>query len=60
MSDGPAAIAALEKVKNTVGFSDVSFDQHIGKVSLVGAGMRYPGVSASSSAPWPTPASTWN
>jgi aspartate kinase len=57
-SDGPAAIAALEKVKhtalealegvrNTVGFSSVDFDQHIGKVSLVGAGMRsHPGVSA--------------
>src|SRR5437588_4346432 len=29
-SDGPAAIAALEKVKNTVGYTDVSFDQHIG------------------------------
>src|SRR4051794_20573884 len=46
-SDGPAAIAALENVKNTVGFTEVSFDQHIGKVSLVGAGMRsHPGVSA--------------
>src|SRR5689334_2444747 len=46
-SDGPAAVAALENVKNTVGFTDVSFDQHIGKVSLVGAGMRsHPGVSA--------------
>ena len=31
-SDGPTAIAALEKVKHTVGYSDVSFDQHIGKV----------------------------
>jgi aspartate kinase len=47
VSDGPAALAALERVKNTVGFTDVSFDQHIGKVSLVGAGMRsHPGVSA--------------
>ena len=46
-SDGPTAIAALEKVKHTVGYTDVSFDQHIGKVSLVGAGMRsHPGVSA--------------
>jgi aspartate kinase len=46
-SDGPAAIAALEKVKHTVGYTDVTFDQHIGKVSLVGAGMRsHPGVSA--------------
>jgi aspartate kinase len=47
VSDGPTALAALEKVKHTVGFSDVRFDQHIGKVSLVGAGMRsHPGVSA--------------
>jgi aspartate kinase len=46
-SDGPAALAALEKVKNTIGYADVTFDQHIGKVSLVGAGMRsHPGVSA--------------
>ncbi len=46
-SDGPAALAALEKVKNTIGYTDVTFDQHIGKVSLVGAGMRsHPGVSA--------------
>ena len=46
-SDGPTALAALEKVKHTVGFTDVVFDQHIGKVSLVGAGMRsHPGVSA--------------
>src|SRR4030095_12717873 len=46
VSDGPAAIAALEKVKNTVGFADVSFDQHLRKVSLVGAGLRsHPGVS---------------
>jgi aspartate kinase len=46
-SDGPTALDALEKVKNTVGYSDISFDQHIGKVSLVGAGMRsHPGVSA--------------
>jgi aspartate kinase len=46
-SDGPAALAALERVKHTVGYTGVTFDQHIGKVSLVGAGMRsHPGVSA--------------
>jgi aspartate kinase len=34
-------------VKHTVGYTDISFDQHIGKISLVGAGMRsHPGVSA--------------
>ncbi len=46
-SDGPTALAALEAVKDGVGFSGVEFDEHIGKVSLVGAGMRsHPGVSA--------------
>jgi aspartate kinase len=46
-SDGPTALEALEGVRSTVGFSSVDFDQHIGKVSLVGAGMRsHPGVSA--------------
>ena len=46
-SDGPTALEALEGVKHTVGFRSVDFDQHIGKVSLVGAGMRsHPGVSA--------------
>jgi aspartate kinase len=46
-SDGPAALAALEKIKARVGFERLLFDEHIGKVSLVGAGMRtHPGVSA--------------
>jgi hypothetical protein len=46
-SDGPRRIAAWSKVKHTVGYSDVRFDQHIGKVSLVGAGhAQPPGVSA--------------
>jgi len=46
-TDGPAALAALTKVKDTVGFSEVLYDDHVGKLSLVGAGMRsHPGVSA--------------
>jgi aspartate kinase len=46
-TDGPAALAALNKVSGAVGFSDVLYDDHIGKLSLVGAGMRsHPGVSA--------------
>jgi aspartate kinase len=45
--DGPAAMAALEKVKDRVGFERLVYDDHIGKVSLIGAGMRsHPGVSA--------------
>jgi len=45
-SDGAAAMAALEKVKNTIGFEGLRYDDHIGKVSLIGAGMKsHPGVS---------------
>jgi aspartate kinase len=46
-SDGATAIAALNKVASAVGFDEVLYDDHIGKLSLVGAGMRsHPGVSA--------------
>jgi aspartate kinase len=47
ISDGPAAMAALNKVQDKLGFKTLLFDDHIGKVSLVGAGMRsHPGVAA--------------
>ena len=40
-------MAALNKVQAKVGFERLLSDEHIGKVSLVGAGMRsHPGVSA--------------
>ncbi|TCO64350.1 aspartate kinase [Actinocrispum wychmicini] len=46
-SNGPVAVAALEKVRVELGFEQVLYDDHIGKVSLVGAGMRsHPGVTA--------------
>jgi aspartate kinase len=46
-TDGPAAMQALNKVQASVGFEDLLYDDHIGKLSLVGAGMRsHPGVSA--------------
>jgi aspartate kinase len=46
-SDGPTAMAALQKVQEKVGFKSLLFDDHIGKVSLIGAGMRsHPGVAA--------------
>jgi len=46
-SDGPAAMTALQKVKEKVGFRELLFDDHVGKVSLIGAGMRsHPGVAA--------------
>ena len=46
-SDGQRAMAALEKVRSQIGFESLLYDDHIGKVSLIGAGMRsHPGVSA--------------
>jgi aspartate kinase len=46
-TDGAVAMAALRKVQASVGFEDLLYDDHIGKLSLVGAGMRsHPGVSA--------------
>ncbi len=46
-TDGTTALAALRKVADQVGFTDLLYDDHIGKLSLVGAGMRsHPGVSA--------------
>ncbi|MGH3645610.1 MAG: aspartate kinase [Micromonosporaceae bacterium] len=46
-SDGATAMAALQKIKEKVGFEGLLFDDHVGKVSLVGAGMRsHPGVAA--------------
>ena len=45
--DGPAAMAALQKIQERVGFKGLLYDDHVGKVSLVGAGMRsHPGVTA--------------
>jgi aspartate kinase len=47
-TDGPVAVQALTKVKGEVGFEEILFDDHVGKLSLIGAGMRsHPGVSAS-------------
>jgi aspartate kinase len=46
-TDGPTAMAALAKVQESVGFKSLLYDDHIGKLSLVGAGMRSnPGVAA--------------
>jgi aspartate kinase len=45
--DGPTAMAALQKARDSIGFTGLLYDDHIGKVSLVGAGMRsHPGVTA--------------
>jgi aspartate kinase len=40
-------MTALERVREQIGFQSLLYDDHIGKVSLVGAGMRsHPGVTA--------------
>ncbi|HZQ33287.1 MAG TPA: ACT domain-containing protein, partial [Mycobacterium sp.] len=44
---GPRAVEELTARQAEIGFSKVLYDDHIGKVSLVGAGMRsHPGVTA--------------
>ena len=46
-SDGPVAMEALDRLKDDVGYEKIIFEHKVGKVSLVGAGMRSnPGVSA--------------
>ncbi|HWN33233.1 MAG TPA: aspartate kinase [Pseudonocardia sp.] len=46
-SDGATAVAALQRAKAEIGFDEVFYDGNVGKVSLVGAGMRsHPGVTA--------------
>ena len=46
-TDGSTAMTALTAVQQAIGFERLQYDDQIGKVSLVGAGMRsHPGVSA--------------
>ncbi len=46
-TDGQTGVHALRKVQGSVGFASIQYDDQIGKLSLVGAGMRsHPGVSA--------------
>ncbi|WP_216893980.1 aspartate kinase [Nocardia alni] len=46
-TDGARAVEMLTKRQGEIGFSQVLYDDHIGKVSLVGAGMKsHPGVTA--------------
>jgi aspartate kinase len=45
--DGQAAMSALRQLQETIGFGSLLYDDRIGKVSLIGAGMRsHPGVTA--------------
>jgi aspartate kinase len=44
---GPFAVEKLESLKEEIGFVQVLYDDRVGKVSLIGAGMRsHPGVTA--------------
>jgi len=46
-TDGTAAMETLNGLKDDVGFNDVLYDDRIGKISVIGVGMRsHPGVSA--------------
>ncbi|GGF49047.1 aspartokinase [Marmoricola endophyticus] len=46
-SDGQAAMQALAELREEIGFESLLYDDQVGKVSLVGAGMRsHPGVTA--------------
>ena len=46
-TDGQAAMAALARIQHEVGYDSLMYDDQIGKVSLIGAGMRsHPGITA--------------
>ncbi|MCQ9368592.1 aspartate kinase [Brevibacterium sp. 50QC2O2] len=46
-SDGAKATRALEDAKSEIGFDHMRYDDQIGKLSVIGAGMRsHPGVTA--------------
>ena len=46
-TDGARAVSVLTSAQAEIGFAAVLFDEEVGKVSLVGAGMRnHPGVTA--------------
>ncbi|MFI7707250.1 aspartate kinase [Nonomuraea sp. NPDC049480] len=46
-ADAQTALTALKKIQSQIGYESLLFDDQIGKVSLIGAGMRsHPGVTA--------------
>jgi len=46
-TDGQVGVQALKRIQSASGFASLLYDDQIGKLSLVGAGMRsHPGVSA--------------
>jgi aspartate kinase len=45
--EGADALAALHAAQDQIGFETIEYNEQIGKLSLIGAGMRsHPGVSA--------------
>jgi aspartate kinase len=47
IADGTTAMNALDRAQDRIGFERLQYDDQIGKLSLIGAGMRsHPGVSA--------------
>ena len=47
MTEGANATAVLNKIQGEIGFQSIQYDDQIGKLSLIGAGMRsHPGVTA--------------
>ncbi|WP_134741016.1 aspartate kinase [Nocardioides sp. 503] len=46
-ADGQQAMSALARIQDEVGYEQLLYDDRIGKVSLIGAGMRsHPGITA--------------
>ncbi len=46
-SEGANATSTLQRIQGEVGFASIQYDDQIGKLSLIGAGMRsHPGVTA--------------
>ena len=46
-TDGQTAMGALARIQDEVGYDKLLYDDQIGKVSLIGAGMRsHPGITA--------------
>ncbi|MDO9495843.1 MAG: aspartate kinase [Nocardioides sp.] len=46
-ADGQTAMSALARIQDEVGYDKLLYDDRIGKVSLIGAGMRsHPGITA--------------
>ena len=45
--DGQTAMGALARIQDEVGYDKLLYDDQVGKVSLIGAGMRsHPGITA--------------